>query len=155
MVIAGDIAPLLQLVFTKVIQKLSNRDLIRLDEKTMKVLLLAYVSLTEELFAWSEVELGFGYGDLVLVPSKTRPAARYGFLIELKYLKAGATEAMVSARLDEADEQLRRYLADPKLHGIAGEEGWRAVSIAFVGTEACSFRALGGQTSTLTARARE
>jgi hypothetical protein len=111
----GDIGPFLEIVFTQVIRRLSNRDLIRLDEKMMKVVLLAYLSLSEEFFAWSEVELGFGYGDLVLVPNRMQPAAHYGFLIELKYLNASATEAAVAARLDEADAQLRRYLADAKL----------------------------------------
>lgn len=33
----GDIAPFLEMVFTRALRKLSNRDLIRLDEKTMKV----------------------------------------------------------------------------------------------------------------------
>src|SRR5262249_31956328 len=141
----GNIGPFLELVFTRVIRKLSNRDLIRLDEKTMKVVLLAYISLSEVFFAWSEVELGFGYGDLVLLPSRTQPVAAYAFLIELKYLKAGATEKAVMARLDEADGQLRRYLADEKLQAMGGPKGWKAVSIAFVGTEACWLRELEGE----------
>jgi hypothetical protein len=141
----GELGPFLEVVFTQVIRRLSNRDLIRLDEKTMKVVLLAYLSLSEEFFAWSEVELGFGYGDLVLVPSRMQPSAQVGFLIELKYLKAGATEAAVTARLDEADAQLRRYLADEKLGAVAAPKGWKAVSVAFVGTEGCWFRVLGGE----------
>jgi hypothetical protein len=68
-----------------------------------------------------------------------------GFLLELKDLKAGATDEAVSARLDEADAQLRRYLADEKLQAIAAPKGWKAVSVAFVGTEACWFRELDGQ----------
>lgn len=146
----GDIAPFVTLVFTKAIQKLSNRDLIRLDERTMKVLLLAYLSLSEVFFAWSEVEMGFGYGDLLLVPSRIQPAAKVGFLIELKYLKSGASDAAVTARLDEADAQLRRYLADEKLTALEPPQGWKAVSVAFVGTEACWFRELGGEARTLT-----
>ncbi len=141
----GEIGPFLELVFTKVVSKLSNRDLIRLDEKTMKVILLAYLSLSEVFFAWSEVELDFGYGDLLLVPSRVQPIARYGFLIELKYLKAGAAEGMVTAKLDEADEQLRAYLADAKLAALGGAKGLRAVSVVFVGTEACAYRMLGGE----------
>ena len=147
----GEIGPFLELVFTRVIRKLSNRDLIRLDEKTMKVVLLAYASLSEVFFAWSEAELDFGYGDLVLVPNRIQALARYGFLIELKYLKAGATEEAVSVRLDEADAQLRRYLADPKITALAGVSGLRAVSVAFVGTEACCYRVLDGATTTLAA----
>jgi hypothetical protein len=141
----GDLAPFVRLVFTRVIRKLSNRDLIRLDEKTMKVVLLAYLALTEVFFAASEVELGFGYGDLVLLPSPIRPAAQVAFVIELKYLKAGATDEAVLAKLDEADAQLRRYLADEKLVAMAGGKPWKGVSVAFVGTEACWLRELGGE----------
>lgn len=139
----GDLRPFLEVTFTQVIRKLSNRDLIRLDEKSMKVILLAYLSLSEVFFAWSEVELGFGYGDLVLIPNRSRPSARVGFVIELEYLKAGSTEKAVTARLDEADEQLRRYLAEDRLQALAPPGGWRAVSVAFVGTEACRMRPLG------------
>ena len=147
----GDIGPFLSLVFHRVIRKLSNRDLVRLDEKTMKVVLLSYLSMSEVFFAWSEAELEFGYGDLVLVPNRIQPLARYGFLIELKYVKAGATPAMVTAKLDEADAQLRRYLADPKLAALSGPSGFRAVSVVFVSTEECVHRGLGGEATTLTA----
>jgi hypothetical protein len=141
----GDVGPFLELAYTQVIRKLSNRDIIRLDEKTMKVVLLAYLSLSEEFFAWSEVELGFGYGDLVLLPNRIQPVAAFAFLIELEYLKAGATDEAVTGRLDEADAQLRRYLADEKLRALAGTKTWKAVSVVFVGTEACWFRELGGE----------
>ena len=144
MALGGDLAPFLELVFTRVVRKLSNRDLIRLDEKTMKVVLLAYLSLSDVFFAWSEMELSFGYSDLVLVPNRSQPAAQVGFVIELKYLKSGATEAEVTARLDEADAQLRRYLADPRLAAIVPPGGWKAVSVASVATEACWLRELGG-----------
>ena len=145
MALDGDMAPFLELSFTRVVRKLSNRDLIRLDEKTMKVVLLAYLSLSEVFFAWSEVELAFGYSDLVLLPSRSVPAAQVGFVVELKYLKSGAGEGEVMARLDEADTQLRRYLAEPKLEAIKPPKGWRAVSVAFVATEACWMRELGGE----------
>lgn len=145
----GDIGPFLELVFSKVIRKLSNRDLIRLDEKTMKVILLAYLSLSEVFFAWSEADLNFGYGDLLLLPSRVLPVAQHGFLIELKYLKTNATPELVAAKLDEADAQLRTYLADPKLTALAGSKGLRAVSVAFVGTQSCSYRMLGGRLETL------
>ena len=87
----------------------------------------------------------------MLVPNRTQPPARHGFLIELKYLKAGATDEAVAKKLAEADEQLRRYLTDPKLHSLGGPEGWKAVSIAFVGTEACWLNDLGGEVRKITA----
>ena len=80
----------------------------------------------------------------MLVPNRSQPAAQAVFVIELKYLESGATEAEVTARLDEADAQLRRYLADPRLAAIVPPGGWKAVSVAFVATEACWLRELGG-----------
>ncbi len=154
MAMQGEMAPFLELVFSRVLRKLSNRDLIRLDEKTMKVVLLSYLSLSEVFFAWSEVELAFGYSDLVLVPSRSYPAAQIGFVIELKYLKSGAAESEVTARLDEADAQLKRYLSDPRLAAIAPPKGWKAVSVAFVATEACWLRELGGTARSLGEQAR-
>ena len=60
---------------------------------------------TDEL-TWNRgAELAFGYSDLVLVPNRSRPAAQVGFVVELKYLKAGATDADVAERLDEADRR--------------------------------------------------
>lgn len=51
----------------------------------------------------------------------------------------------MTARLDEADAQLRRYLADPKLEAIKPPKGWKAVGVVFVATEACWLRVLGGE----------
>lgn len=145
MALHGDLGPFLSVVWSGVIRKLSNRDLIRLDEKTMKVILLSYLSLADVFFAFSEVELAFGYSDLVLLPRRSQPAAQTGFLIELKYLKSGASAAEITARLDEADAQLRRYLAEPRIEAVKPPRGFQAVSVAFVATEACWIRPLDGQ----------
>jgi hypothetical protein len=56
-----------------------------------------------------------------------------------------AHEVPGSARLDEAEAQLRRYLADARLAAIRPPKGWKAVSVAFVATEACWLRELGGE----------
>lgn len=94
---------------------------------------------------WSEMELSFGDGDLILLPHRGQRAAQIGFVVELKYLKSGAGVPEITARLEEADAQLQRYLSDPKLAAIAPPKGWKAVSVAFVGTEACWIRELGGE----------
>ncbi|MFO0761426.1 MAG: AAA family ATPase [Byssovorax sp.] len=141
----GDMLPFFELAYARVLRRLSTRDLIRLDEKSMKMVLLSLLSLSEVFFAFSEAELSFGYGDLLLLPSRSQPAAHYGFIVELKYLKSGARDEEVLAKLDGADAQLRRYLADPKLEGMRPPKGWKAVSAAFVATESCWVRELGGE----------
>lgn len=87
MAFRGSVAPFADLLFGQVIQQLSNRDLIRMDEKTLKVLMLGYLGLTDVFYPFSELELCRGYGDLVLVLNRKYREARFSYLVELKYLK--------------------------------------------------------------------
>ena len=146
MAFEGEIRAFLELVYHRVVRRLSNRDLVRLDERGMKFVLLAYLSLSDLFYPFSEFELNGGYSDLVLTLNRRYPGARYSWLLELKYLKVReATEARVREALAEADGQLRAYLADERLAGVAGPGGWKAVSLVFVGTEALYVRELGGE----------
>ena len=89
-------------------------------EKVVQAFLAAHFSLIGHYVIHSERELNKGYADLHLEPFLARyPDVRYGYVIEVKYLKRGETadEAAVAARLDEARTQLRGYLADPALRG--------------------------------------
>ena len=147
----GRLDRFLALVFHRVLRHLSNRDLIRLDERGMKLVLLAYLSLTDLFYPFSEFELNRGYGDLVLTLNRRDPEARFSWILELKYLKESqATQARVAEALDEAEAQLRAYLADERLEAVRGPGGWKAASLVFVGTKALHFRELGGNTGVLT-----
>ncbi len=57
----------------------------------------------------TEVSMGNGYSDIYIRPMKD---AKHSFVVELKYLKANATDAEVKAKEDEAETQLRQYLSD-------------------------------------------
>lgn len=170
MAIDGQIEPLLRLLHHEVLRKLSNRDLIRMDEKSLKVLLLGYISMTDVFFPFSEQETCDGYIDLCLQVNRRHPTLRYSYLIELKFLKdteqpgpgpdgkqrkarrrKGKDELLgqIEALFTEAEAQLRRYLDDPRLAGAAGPAGFRAVSVVQVGTRALYFRELGAPTTTI------
>ena len=87
-------------------------------EKVVQGFLAAYLGLGSHFVLRSEAELGKGYADLMLEPLLARyPHLRYGYLIELKYLRRGdrADEETVSSLVGEASAQLRGYLADPRL----------------------------------------
>ena len=87
-------------------------------EKVVQAFLAAHFSLVGHFLIHSERELGKGYADLHLEPFIARyPDARYGYVIEVKYLKRGdaADESAVASRLEEARAQLRGYLADARL----------------------------------------
>jgi hypothetical protein len=149
----GDLAPFLSLIDAQVVQKLSNRDLIRLDERGLKMLLLAYLSMSEVYLPYSEQECSRGYADLILIADR-RYDTRFSFLIELKYLKDegrsdAALRAGVEACFATAEEQLRGYLSDPRLEGVRARDGWRAYSVVQVGTRAILYRQLGQPTQEL------
>jgi hypothetical protein len=174
MAFRGTVAPFADLLFGQVIRQLSNRDLIRMDEKALKVLMLGYLGLTDVFYPFTEMEMGRGYGDLVLVLNRKYTDARFSYLVELKYLKetveAGPVPAprgkgrppakarrpahKSAARLSkeveksflEAEAQLLRYQADPRLQGLAGPGGWKAVTLVQVGTEALYHREPGQPT---------
>ena len=87
-------------------------------ERVVQAFLAAHFSLIGHYVIHSERELNKGYADLHLEPFLARyPDVRYGYVIEVKYLKRGETadEPAVAARLDEARTQLRGYLADSAL----------------------------------------
>ena len=87
-------------------------------ERVVQAFLAAHFSLIGHYVIHSERELNKGYADLHLEPFLARyPDVRYGYVIEVKYLKRGETadETAVAARLDEARTQLRGYLADSAL----------------------------------------
>ena len=86
----------------------------------MQAFLAMHFGLTHHFLIHPETELNFGYADLYLEPFAARhPDIRYGYVIELKYLRRKGTGcgAETAAALDGAKAQLRRYLADGALRG--------------------------------------
>ncbi len=115
-------------------------------ERVVQAFLAAHFSLIGHFVIHSERELSKGYADLHLEPFLARyPDVRYGYVIEVKYLRRGETadEAAVAARLDEALTQLRGYLADPVLHGRPGVRHI-GLAVVFHGWELAACEAAGG-----------
>ena len=87
-------------------------------EKVVHAFLAAHFSMVDHFLIHAEHELNKGYADLYLEPFLARyPDVAYGYVIEIKYLKRSAPvdESLLAARLREAEDQLRRYLADARL----------------------------------------
>ena len=99
MATGGDIAPFLALFHTRVVKALGIKDLRRFDEKSLKLMLLAFISLTGLFYPLSEKEFAQGYCDLFLGVSPLYPAAKFAWLLELKYLPSGAKPALDRGRL--------------------------------------------------------
>ncbi len=137
MAVEGDIAPFLDLFHAQVLKALGVKDTRRPDEKTLKLLLMMYASLGRAFHPLSEKEFAQGYCDLFLGASRNVAGARYSWLIEIKYLKAGAAEAA----FEEAARQVERYASDAALLPILLDtRELRAGMIVFVGTRKPLFR---------------
>jgi hypothetical protein len=141
MAVRGDIAPFLDLFHTQVIRAFGVKDTRRLDEKTIKLLFMTYVSLGRAFHPLSEKEFAQGYCDLFLGASKNVAGARYSWLLEFKYLQANAKPARIEAAFAEAEAQVARYASDKELLPILlDHRELKAGMIVFVGTKKALFR---------------
>ncbi|MBK9258258.1 MAG: PD-(D/E)XK nuclease domain-containing protein [Polyangiaceae bacterium] len=95
--------------------RISNRDLIQFDEKTMKLMLFAYLSQTNSFYLMSEKETAQGYCDLLLGLRGNASSAKYAWIIEAKYVKAEATDKEIEAAVSRGLAQLERYTSDADL----------------------------------------
>ena len=65
------------------------------------------------------MELSHGYCDFFLMPDLSRyPMVRHSYILELKYLKADATEAEAERQWAEAVEQIRGYAEGPRVRKL-------------------------------------
>ena len=88
-------------------------------ERNLQGFMTAMLSLNPYYFAAPEMELNHGYCDFFLMPDLNRyPMVRHSYILELKYLKADATEAEVERQWAEAVEQIRGYSEGPRVRQL-------------------------------------
>jgi hypothetical protein len=140
----GELGPFLELLREGVLEKLSRRDLRLFDERGVKLVLLAYLSLSPIYIPVSEVEVRQGFTDLLLGLDGRYPDAKYGWLLELKYLKSKARPAEIEKAHQAAAKQLHAYGSDEGvvkvLRGTGAHRRVLAASIVVVGMRQCSWR---------------
>lgn len=91
---AGEWRPLVERIAASYREVSSVRDASR-REHDLQGFFKAYLALSPLYLVRPEIELNYGYGDLLLLPDKARyPEVAHSYVIELKYLKAGATTLM-------------------------------------------------------------
>jgi Predicted AAA-ATPase/PD-(D/E)XK nuclease superfamily len=141
MAMEGDIAPFLDVFHARVIEALGVKDLRRFDEKAIKLMMLAFISLSRIFYPLSEKEMAQGYCDLFLGVSPIYAGAKFAWLLELKYLPAGAKKAQVERAFAQAGEQVARYAGDDRLVPLLTRgQGLKAGSLVFVGAKKALFR---------------
>ena len=113
----GEWRPVLEFLSEAIARQTGIRDYIA-GEKVIQGFLAAYLSVADYYVFRSEAELGKGHADIALEPLVARyPNLTRGYLIELKYRarSESADQAAVTTVVEEAQEQLLRYLEDERL----------------------------------------
>jgi len=116
MAIKGDISGFINYVSREILSKISNRDLIKFDEKNIKLLLMAYVIQTGIYRAVSERECEEGYIDLIFERHEGYKHLKYDWMIEIKYLKE-SERAKAQETLQKAKKQLEKYALESEYSG--------------------------------------
>ncbi len=115
-------------------------------EKVIHGFVAAHFSMVDQFLLHSEYELNKGFADLYLEPFVAQYSdMRYGYVLELKYLKRSETldESIVADKVQEAVLQLRSYLADPSLPRRYPSVQHLGLAMVFHGWELVAYEAVG------------
>ena len=104
----GNPVPYVDYVSKNVFSRLSNRDLVRFDEKYIKIMLLNGLFQSRLYVPVSEMEVEHGYIDIWLERSPLLPEIPFEWVWEVKYLKK-EDEAQLAAGKAAALAQLEKY----------------------------------------------
>ncbi len=106
-------------------------------EKVIVGFLLAYLNITDHYVVQSEAETNKGYTDMLLEPfTATHPGMKYGYLLELKYIKRGEySEETKVRKIEEARKQLNQYKDDARLQSINDKITLKKIILLFSGWE--------------------
>ena len=115
MALEGKIGKIIE-IMEKYLKNLSNRDFMNFDEKYIKVMFYSIAMSLDIYIVKSELELGRGYADLLLVP-KDIDKDYYSIIIEFKYLKKSEENELVKKQ-KEAKEQIKKYSSSEEIKRI-------------------------------------
>jgi hypothetical protein len=114
----GDWKPLVSFICQAYHDTTAVRQLIE-GERNLQGFMNAYLTLTNYYLVAPEMEFNHGYCDFFLLPNYTvYPIVKHSYILELKYLKADASEAEADKQWSEALEQIKTYAADRKLQSM-------------------------------------
>ena len=112
------------------LNNLSNRDLIKFDEKYIKLIFYCIAMSINSYSTKSEMEVNRNYPDILLVP-RDRTKGYKAIMVEFKYIKKGET-AKLEDKQKEAREQIERY---SQFEDIKDIDGLRKYTIVVAGNE--------------------
>ena len=112
------------------LNNLSNRDLIKFDEKYIKLIFYCLAMNMKIYSTKSEMKVNRNYPDILLVP-RDRSKGYKAIMVEFKYLKKGEV-AKLEDKQKEAREQIERYCTFDDIKDI---EGLRKYTIVVASNE--------------------
>ncbi|APH13988.1 hypothetical protein NPD5_1404 [Clostridium sporogenes] len=128
----GNIQPLVELV-DNTLEDLSNRDLIKMDEKNIKMMLLTLLGVDSTYFIKSEDENNKGYVDIMLKRKiQFKDITKFQWIIELKYIKEKERDTLEKVK-EEGLKQLQGYAESKMVKEELGVENLKKVLILVVG----------------------
>ncbi|MCI7598486.1 MAG: ATP-binding protein [Bacteroidales bacterium] len=114
----GDWRPMMDYILKAYHDSTAVRQLIE-GERNLQGFMNAFLSLCPYYLVAPEMEFSHGYCDFFLLPNHAAyPTVAHSYILELKYLKADATEAEAERQWAEAVEQVKAYAADKKLQSM-------------------------------------
>jgi len=128
----GNIEPLIEMV-KGILQDLSNRDIIQMDEKNVKMMFLTLLGVDSTYFIKSEDENNNGYVDLMLKRKiQHKDITKFQWMIELKYIKESDRNTLEKVK-EQGLKQLHLYGESKLVQDELEEEGLKKVLIIVVG----------------------
>lgn len=121
-----DIQPLVT-ELERVLQLLSNRDSLWLDEEHIKTILLALLYQSPAYFIQSEREMNRKYPDILLL-ERSPYNVSHQHLIELKYSKKGDGMKGLETKRQQGVEQVKGYLQLPDIVALPKLSAWLLVT---------------------------
>jgi len=128
----GDIYPFVEYV-KDIIEKLSNRDLQKFDEKYLKVVLMVLFDLDGIFLIQSESEARNGYIDLLLTRSRQYAQyVTYEWMLEIKYLKESERHKLQEV-MEAGKTQLQKYAESEDIKSRFEDDTFKRAVLIFIG----------------------
>lgn len=87
-------------------------------ERNLQGFFMAYLNLNPYYYTAPELELNHGFCDFFLLPDLTHYATKHSYILELKLLHKGDTEATAQKQWDEAVTQINAYAQAPRVEAL-------------------------------------
>ncbi|WP_142413367.1 ATP-binding protein [Hathewaya massiliensis] len=128
----GNIEPLVEII-AKILEDLSNRDLMQMDEKHIKMMLLTLLGIDSTYFIQSEAENSKGYADIMLKRKiQFKDITKFQWIIELKYIKESERNTLEKVK-EEGVKQLQGYAESKLVKEELGVEDLKKALVIVVG----------------------